>query len=264
MLKLLRPPRLRSLNSLREKHITCTRHIWTSRLCVAHAWTLFCCEIRELGYPPYRRLTPIDMNLPRQRKNLSKFHCAMGFIEEHANKMDGWNSKLTEEDPQLFFTKVEPLLGLSDKTAKGRDRRVGEFHWSPALNFFFVRASVELPRMICELQSEGRWPISSVVFFFFSFFPLILLFYIFLFYYFSNGIHFGTWKTNAEAEKRKMAQDSTSSSLIFLVCYTANEFRNILFSLRFPSYFLHFFTEFVGYPSQHIAFFYDLWPTKYG
>ena len=83
-----------------------------------NAWTLYC----------YQRLKPIDTNLPRQRKNLSKFHCAMRFIEEHANKMDGWNSKLTEEEAQLFFTKVEPLLGISDKTAKGRDRRVGEFH----------------------------------------------------------------------------------------------------------------------------------------
>jgi hypothetical protein len=92
------------------------------------------------GYPPYRRLQPLDMSSKNLRRRLSDFKFLMGMMEMELMAKSNWIESPTLEEVNQMYDIALPVFSVTipSHTQGARKRRKAHFKWTTMVHL--VRA----------------------------------------------------------------------------------------------------------------------------
>jgi len=105
-------------------------------------WQLWCLGDPARKYAPLRLLDPIDVGddtikvQKNNRRCLSDLKSVMGRLETDWKSCAPWPATLTLKNVNEMYDSVVKVLAISDKTPKGRKRRIEQIVWTTVVREF--------------------------------------------------------------------------------------------------------------------------------
>jgi hypothetical protein len=107
----------------------------------AQLWQFWCCGNEALRYPPYRLLTPSDMNSKNKKKRLSDMRYLMLDIEDKAKLLNIYEEKPSSvQAANIYRSCKETVQAMPVQLKNGRKRRIGQLGWRTVVNIMRKRS----------------------------------------------------------------------------------------------------------------------------